>query len=65
MTREETIETITRIMDDIRRVRDTTPSPAIEASARQIELQCHLALGYLGVAESVFPDASSLTNYLA
>ena len=55
MTRDEMVEKFAGIMNDVRAIRDETDSPALEASARQIEMQCHLALGYLGVADSVFP----------
>lgn len=56
MTREEIIEKLNAILNDLHVIRDGTDNPAIEASAREMELQCHFALGHLGVVDSVYPN---------
>ncbi len=57
MTNEQTIEMLKRVRDDLRAVRNDTDSPAIESCVREMEVQCHMALAYLGIVESIFPDA--------
>ncbi len=58
MTNEQTIALLKRVRDDLRSVRDDTDSPAIESCVREMEVQCHMALAYLGIVESIFPDVA-------
>lgn len=56
MTREETIERLVSVDEHLRATREGTDSPAIAACVREMEVQCHVALAYLGVVPSIFPD---------
>ena len=56
MSREKTIERIKELQRQIRGLRQTADSPAIERSMQLMEMYCHMARWELGDIQEMLPE---------
>ena len=57
MTREETLERIRELQDQVRALRMGTDMPAIERTMQILDMYCHMARWQLGDVQAMIPEA--------
>ena len=61
MTREEMVEKVRALREEVARLNEDPWSPAVERSLRLADMYFHMALWHLGEVEEVTPELVSTT----